>query len=89
MLEGRVASYLASETVVRRLSDRKAELSSLVQVKNDILQRCNVVLSALERKGWTLVVKVDVFKADVSSELNGLFTNVGRRGMLEARTLRP
>lgn len=54
-------------------------------MKNAVLRGCNVLVSASERNRGRPVVKLNYFKEDASSELNGFFENMGVREMLHGK----
>lgn len=82
-----VVSYLSPDSKLTYESERRAEPKPLVQVRSEVLRGCNVGLSAFGRDVLTLVLKVDFSKGDASSELNGLFANMGARRMVDFKNI--
>lgn len=56
-----------------------------MQTRNAVLRACSVLAFAFQREIGASVKEADLYKVDVSSELNRLVITMGGRWMLQGR----
>lgn len=60
----------------------------LIRVQKAVLLGCNAYLKANEKDGRGTRLVVGFSRGDTASELNGLITRIGLRGMMEGKDCR-
>ena len=73
--------YLISDRIIP-INNRMRKMSSL---RSSILRGCNTILRFFQSHSFMPGTRIDFSKKDCSSQLNGIYTSTGLRGMLEGK----
>jgi hypothetical protein len=77
--------YLSSPLLATIPTQRRKKTRLFSSLRTAVLRGCNTILSVFQDEYITSATRVDFSKKEASSQLNGIYTSAGVRGMLEGK----